>query len=333
MSLASSTRPLCEIYDLAMLDLDGVVYVGANAVPGAAEALASAQKAGMALSYVTNNAARNPAEVAAHLRDLGMPSVKDGDVVNSAQAVAHLIADAVAPGAEILVVGGAGLYDALAERGLKGVDTLGEETAAVVQGFHPDVGWRLLAEGTYAVNAGLPWFASNLDLSVPTARGIAPGNGSLVQVIAGVTGKRPIVAGKPEAALFAETTERVGGEHPLVVGDRLDTDILGAGNVGADSLVVLTGVSSLQDIADADDKQRASFVASDLQGLLIAHPGVTVGDDQASCGDAHVRVHGDSIVVESPGEETHRLRAAIELAWTYRDRTGTTLRLDGMMGS
>ena len=331
MSLATSTRPLCEIYDLAMLDLDGVVYVGANAVPGAADALTAAQQAGMALSYVTNNAARNPAEVAAHLRELGMPSVKDGDVVSSAQAVAHLIADAVAPGSEILVVGGAGLYDALAERGLRGVDHLDDDTVAVVQGFHPDVNWRLLAEGTYAVNAGLPWFASNLDLSVPTARGIAPGNGALVALIAQATGRTPIVAGKPEAALFAETTERVGGDNPLVIGDRLDTDIEGAGNVGADSMVVLTGVSSLQDIADAEGKQRASYVASDLRGLLISHPEVTIEDDSSRCGEAEVRVDDGSIITVRAGEQIHRLRAAVELAWTYRDRTGTTLRLDGMM--
>lgn len=331
MSLASSTRPLCEIYDLAMLDLDGVVYVGHEAVNGASEALAKAQMSGMSLAYVTNNASRNPAEVAAHLRDLGMPAVLDSDVVNSAQAVAHLIANAVPVGSEILVVGGPGLYDALEERGLRGVDRFDGNTVAVVQGFHPDVNWRLLAEGTYAVNAGLPWFASNLDLSVPTQRGFAPGNGALVELISKATGKAPIVAGKPEAALFLETTERVGGENPLVVGDRLDTDIQGAGNVGADSLVVLTGVSNLQDVANAEGKQRASYVAADLRGLLIAHTPVVVGHDTAECGAAVVRVQGNAVVVESPGEETDGLRAAIDLAWTYRDRTGIALRVDGMM--
>lgn len=331
MSLSSSNRPLSDVYDLAMLDLDGVVYVGQEAVPEAAQALGEAQRAGMSLAYVTNNASRNPADIAGHLRELGMPNVKDTDVVTSAQAVAHLIADAVPAGSEILVVGGAGLYDALDERGLRGVDHLDDRTAAVVQGFHPDVSWRLIAEGTFGVNAGLPWFASNLDLSVPTARGIAPGNGALVGLIAGVTGKTPIVAGKPEAALFRETTERVGGVRPLVVGDRLDTDIEGAGNVAADSLVVLTGVSNLQAIADADGKQRPSFIARDLRGLLIAHLPVSVAGDGAHCGEASARISGDSIVVADAGQETDRLRATIELAWTYRDRTGHRLRLDGMM--
>lgn len=331
MSLAATSRPLCELYDLAMLDLDGVVYRGAEAVPGAADALAKARSAGMALAYVTNNASRNPAAIAAHLRDLGMPQVASADVVTSAQAVAHLIADAVPPGSAILVVGGPGLYDALEERGLCGVDQFDGTTVAVVQGFSPDITWRQLAEGTYAVQSGLPWFASNLDRSVPTARGIAPGNGALVNLIVEATGRQPVVAGKPEAALFAETTQRVGGSSPLVVGDRLDTDIEGAGNVGVDSLAVLTGVSDLQTIADAEGKQRPSYVAADLGGLLTAHRSVTVSDRSAECGDSAVVSRDGSIVVERAGDRLELIRAAVSLAWACRDRSGTSVRLDGMM--
>lgn len=333
MSLAASSQPLCRHYDLAMLDLDGVVYIGPDAVPGAAWALAAAQDAGMALAYVTNNASRPPADIAEHLRELGMPGVKDADVVTSAQAVAHLIRDAVPARSQILVVGGLGLYEALDERGLRGVDTLGPDTAAVVQGFHPDVSWRLLAEGTYAVNAGLPWFASNLDMSVPTARGIAPGNGALVQLIATATGRRPVVAGKPEAALFTETTERVGGVRPLVVGDRLDTDIEGATNVGVDSLAVLTGVSDLQAIADADGGRRPSFVSPDLRGLLVAHPPVDLDGDQARCGASSVRLVDGALEVLGGGDDIETIRAGLTLAWTYRDRTGNYVRVDGMMGT
>lgn len=332
MSLATSPQPLCQHYDLAMLDLDGVVYIGADAVPGAETALAAAQEAGMVLTYVTNNASRPPADIAQHLRDLGMPGVKDTDVVTSAQAVAHLIANAVPKGSQILVVGGLGLYEALEERGLQGVDALGADVVAIVQGFHPDVGWRLLAEGTYAVNAGLPWFASNLDMSVPTARGIAPGNGAFVQLIADATGRRPIVAGKPEAALFDETTERVGGKKPLMVGDRLDTDIEGAANVGLDSLAVLTGVSDLQSIADAEGNRRPSFVSPDLKGLLVAHPTVDLDGDIARCGDSSVRLRGDVVEILTGGEDICDIRATLTLAWTYRDRTAKSANLNGMMG-
>ena len=333
MSLATSNEPLSSVYDLAMLDLDGVVYVGADAVPGAAEALAAASDAGMTLAYVTNNASRTPSDIAEHLRELGMPGVKDSDVVTSAQAVAHLIADAVPSGSQILVVGGLGLYAALEERGLTHTDSYGDDTVAVVQGFHPEVSWKLLAEGTYAVHAGLPWFASNLDMSVPTARGIAPGNGALVQLIAGATGKRPVVAGKPEAALFEETTERVGGKKPLVVGDRLDTDIEGAANVGVDSLAVLTGVHDLQAIADAEGKRRPGFVAPDLRGLLEPHPDVHVDRDEARCGDAVMRLRAGVLDIVAKGSEIDGIRAALTLTWTYRDRTGESVSLSGMMGS
>lgn len=331
MSLATSAQPLSAVYDLAMLDLDGVVYIGAHAVPGAADALAAARDAGMALAYVTNNASRPPAAIAEHLRELGMPGVKDTDVVTSAQAVAHLIADAVPAGSEILVVGGLGLYEALEERGLRPSDSFGAATAAVVQGFHPDVSWKLLAEGTFAVNAGIPWFASNLDMSVPTARGIAPGNGALVQLIARATGKQPTVAGKPEAALFRETTERVGGTKPLVVGDRLDTDIEGAANVGVDSLAVLTGVHGLQAIADAEERLRPSFVSPDLRGLLEPHTAVVVDGDEFRCGGATVRSTGGKAEVVKQGSDIELIRAALTLAWTYRDRTGDSVSMDGMM--
>lgn len=331
MSLASSSRTLCTAYDLAMLDLDGVVYRGDDAVPGAADALAAARRAGMKLSYVTNNASRNPTDIASHLNELKMPDVAAADVVTSAQAVARLIADAVPAGSQVLVVGGAGLYDALAERGLRGCATFDEHTAAIVQGFHPDVNWRLLAEGTYAVSAGLPWFASNRDMSVPTARGIAPGAGAFVELIARTTGRQPVVAGKPEAALFAETTARVGGSRPLVVGDRLDTDIEGAANVGADSLAVLTGVSDLRLIAEAVGKQRPDYVAPDLTGLLIPHPAVAIDRDRAHCGTAAVRCVDGSLKIIAGGTETEMMRAAVSLAWEIRDRSGKTPSVDGMM--
>lgn len=332
MILAESSRPLCECYDVAMLDLDGVVYRGADAVWGAADALRQAHAAGMTLSYVTNNASRNPDDIAAHLNRLGMPDVRGADVVTSAQAVAHLLADAVPADSEVLVLGAKGLYDALAERGLRGGDSFNDNTVAVVQGFDPDITWRQLAEGTYAVNAGLPWFASNLDLSVPTERGIAPGNGALVGLIAQATGQHPIAAGKPEAALFDETAQRVGGNRPLVIGDRLDTDIQGAGNAGLDSLAVLTGVSDLQGIADAVGQQRPSYIATDLRGLIVAHQPVTVMETSAACGSAEVLLDGSVMSVVRAGVEADRIRAAVELAWTYRDRTGASAQLDGIIG-
>jgi HAD superfamily hydrolase (TIGR01450 family) len=332
MTLGSTTQSLSALYDLAMLDLDGVVYVGRDAVPGAAQALETARASGMRLAYITNNASRTPHEVAEHLRELAMPEVSDGDVVTSAQAVAHLVADAVPAGSAVLLVGGEGLRSPLEERGLQCVATLDDGPVAVVQGFHPDVGWRQLSEASFAIQAGLPWFASNTDLTIPTARGIAPGNGSLVQAIRNATGASPIVAGKPEKALFDETMERVGGHHPLVVGDRLDTDIDGAINAGTDSLAVLTGVSTLQEIIDAAPKHRPTFVSADLAGLNEPHGEIEYETDRARCGSATALVRDGVVSVESgDAQSTDALRAVIGLAWSVRDRFDTRVTLDGTL--
>lgn len=332
MTLGSTTQSLSALYDLAMLDLDGVVYVGKDAVPGAAQALEVARASGMRLAYITNNAARTSHEVAEHLRELKMPEVSDADVVTSAQAVAHLVADAVPEGSAVLLVGGEGLRSPLEERGLRCVTSLDDAPVAVVQGFHPDVGWRQLSEASFAIQAGLPWFASNTDLTIPTARGIAPGNGSLVQAIRNATGVSPIVAGKPEKALFDETMERVGGNNPLVVGDRLDTDIEGAINAGTDSLAVLTGVSKLQEIVDAEPKKRPTFVSADLAGLNEAHAEVTFDGDRARCGSATALVRDGVVSVESGDpRSTDALRAAIGLAWSVRDRSDVSVTLDGRL--
>lgn len=331
--LGSTTQPLSAAYDLAMLDLDGVVYVGHDGVPGAAKALATARAAGMRLAYITNNASRTVHEVAQHLRDISMPDVTDADVVTSAQAVAHLVADAVPAGSAVLLVGGDGLRGPLEERGLRCVVSLTDEPVAVVQGFHADVGWRQLAEASYAIQSGLPWFASNTDLTVPTARGIAPGNGSLVQAIHHATGVTPTVAGKPEAALFHETVERVGGSCPLMVGDRLDTDIDGAINVGIDSLAVLTGVSSFEDICRLERGRRPTFVSADLGGLNESHPGVDIDGEQARCGRGRASVSGGTLSVDGDLRDTVTLRAAIGLAWALKDRADILVRVDGTMNT
>ena len=214
--LEPAARPLARLYDVALLDLDGVVYVGPAAVPGARDHLLAAQAEGMRLAYVTNNASRTPDVVAEHLRSLGMPA-RDTDVVTSAQAAARVLADLVPDGSRVLVVGGAGLYAALTERSLVPVSSAEDDPVAVVQGFSPDIGWALLAEGAYALERGLPWVASNTDLTIPTPRGRAPGNGTLVEVLRRASGREPVVAGKPEPPMHAEAVACRGYDHSLVV--------------------------------------------------------------------------------------------------------------------
>ncbi|MFE2286066.1 HAD-IIA family hydrolase [Streptomyces sp. NPDC059443] len=274
-SPAGSERSLHQAYDTALLDLDGVVYAGGEAIAHAVESLAAARADGMHLAYVTNNALRTPDAVAEHLSELGIPT-EAAEVITSAQAVARLIAEQVAPGSKVLVIGGEGLRVALRERGLVPVDSAEEEgLAAVVQGYGgPDLPWGRFAEASYAINRGVPWYVSNTDLTIPGARGIAPGNGAAVEVVRIATGAEPQVAGKPLPPMHRETVLRTGAKRPLVVGDRLDTDIEGAFNGEVDSLLVLTGVTDGAQLLRAEPKYRPTYVDRDLRGMLTGQPEV-----------------------------------------------------------
>ena len=224
--LGASADPLVLAYDLAMLDLDGVVYIGGEAVPGAASRLAEARAAGQRLAFVTNNASRPPDDVAAHLRELGVDA-DAADVVTSAQAAARVLRERFGAGAAVALLGGRGLDAALRAEELVPV-AVGDQAVALVSGYGPDVLWREVMRAAVLVRDGLPWVASNTDLTIPTAYGTAPGHGVLVGLLSEFGGVRPEVAGKPERPLLDETVRRVGGRRPLMVGDRLDTDIDGA---------------------------------------------------------------------------------------------------------
>jgi HAD superfamily hydrolase (TIGR01450 family) len=313
--LRGSQRPLCEVYDAALLDLDGVVYLGGSAVPGAPQALAKAAAAGMRLAFVTNNSSRTPSAIAGQLSSLGVPAGAQ-DVVSSAQAVARLLAERLPAGAGVLVVGGMGLRVALRERGLRPVSVAADRPAAVVQGYSPDITYSLLNEGALAVADGAWFVASNGDATMPTTRGIQPGNGALSQVIATATGQQPVVAGKPQPPLHAEAVARTGARRPLVVGDRLDTDIEGAVRAGADSLLVLTGVSRPADVVLAPPGRRPTFLAEGLTGLLEPHPEVTRTDDGFRVGGWTARQEPDGrLLLTGSGEMMDGLRALCSAAW------------------
>ena len=314
--LPGTGEPPAIRYDVALLDLDGVVYLGGHPIPGAAEALGKAVASGMRLAFVTNNASRTPAAVAAQLTALGVPAMAQ-DVITSAQAAARLLAERLPPGAPVLVVGGIGLRVAVRERGLRPVSVASERPAAVVQGYTPGLTYELLAEGALAVAAGAWYVASNADATLPTPRGRQPGNGSLIQVIATATGRSPVVAGKPEPPLHAEAVARSGARHPLVVGDRLDTDIESAVRSGADSLLVLTGVTRPVDVVLAPAGCRPTYLAEGLAGLLVPHPAVTASGDSYSCGGWQARREGHGgIVLSGSGTGMDGLRALCAAAWS-----------------
>lgn len=270
--------PLVDHYDALLLDLDGVVYRGNDPVIHAVASLSDVHARGMKLAYVTNNAARTPETVAEHLRSLGLPA-DARDVVTSAQAGARALAALVPVGADVLIVGGPGLEQAVSEVGRRPIRRIAEGApVAVIQGHNPQTVWTDLAEAGYLLATGVPWVATNGDLTVPTDRGIAPGNGSFVQILAQMVGRTPdVVAGKPQVPLMHASVERVAAQRPLVVGDRLDTDIEAAVAAGIDSLLVLTGVTTLADVVAAPEHQRPTYVARDLRVLcapMVADDGV-----------------------------------------------------------
>lgn len=289
--LMASDRPLTELYDVALMDLDGVCYRGPLPVPHAAEAVDAARAAGMRMLFVTNNAAREPQTVADHLSELGIAAEAD-DVMTSSQAAAAMLAEDLPEGSVVLPVGGAGLRSALLAEGFRLAESAADEPAAVVQGFSPDVGWVQLSEAAYAINAGARYVATNLDATLPTERGMAVGNGSLVAAVKNATGVTPSSAGKPQAEIFHQAVRRVGAQRALAVGDRLNTDLAGARAAGVPGLHVLTGVSDARHAVLAAPDERPSFLAVDLRDLLQPHPAPTLEDGWWTCGGASARVTG-----------------------------------------
>ncbi|HEX4015887.1 MAG TPA: HAD-IIA family hydrolase [Frankiaceae bacterium] len=320
--LQATQRALDQLFDVALLDLDGVVYRGHDPVAHAAPALAQARQSGMRLSFVTNNALRPPEEVARRIAAAGVEA-DPADVATSAQAAARLLAEQLPAGGRVLVAGGEGLRLAVRERGLVPVSQAEENPLAVVSGYDPELTYARLAEAVLAIFAGALWIASNMDVTVPTERGLLPGAGATVAFIAAATRATPQVAGKPERALHEEATSRSGAKHPLVVGDRLDTDIEGANGVGAPSLLVLTGVATLEELVTAAPHLRPTYLADDLRGLLRPASGVTVEGATARCGAWTCREQDGVLAWNGEGAEgddgLDAFRAGVSLAWSLGD--------------
>jgi len=316
LALGSCDQPLAQAYDAGLYDLDGVLYLAEHPVPHAAEAVAAARTAGLRPAYVTNNAGRRPAVVAAQLTSLGIPA-REQDVVTSAQAAVREVARHVQAGAQVLVVGSDGLAEEVAAGGFVPVRKAGPQVAAVVQGLARTTAWTDLAEAAVAIRAGALWVAGNGDTTYPSRRGPLPGNGALVAALVTATGRSPTVVGKPEPALHRESVERVGARRPLVIGDRLDTDVLGAVRGGSDSLLVLTGVVDRAALLAAPRGSRPTYVGADLRALLGPQPEVFLHDGTATCGDAVASYRQGELVVD--GQGTPALRVACALAWAHAD--------------
>lgn len=318
---------LVDAYDAALFDLDGVIYLGPVAIDGVPEALTALRSIGVHIGFVTNNAARTPATVAAHLEDLGITATT-ADVVNSTQATVRMLQADLPAGTRILVVGTDALAEQLRQGGFEPVRTLEEEPVAVVQGYHPALEWHQLELGAIAIQDGAHWYATNPDMTRPTERGILPGCGAQVAVVRACVDVDPKVAGKPFRPLLDETVLRLGAEHPIFVGDRLDTDIEGANAVNMDSLFVFTGAHGKRDLLAAEPVARPTHLGWDVAALLQPSHAVVVTDDhqRIRCGEQVIQLKAGKAVLLTEANDTETqldaLRAVLHAVWEFGANAG-----------
>lgn len=291
---------LLAAHDAILSDLDGVVYAGPYAIEGAPEALNRAQEQGVAVAFVTNNASRSVQTVADHLVELGVKTDAD-HVVSSAQAAAHLLATQLPAGSKVLITGAQALADCVAAEGLTPVTSQTDEPVAVAQGFNPKMIWEDLAEASYTLaDPSVLWVASNTDFTIPKERGFAPGNGTLVAAVATATGRKPLVAGKPESPIFETAAQKLGSHKPVVVGDRLDTDIQGGNRAGMATAVVMTGVETFQTILAAIPVERPTYILEDLNGFFEPYPDIQLQETETG-----VEAQGAGWTALATEEEIH----------------------------
>jgi HAD superfamily hydrolase (TIGR01450 family) len=302
---------LAQEHDCLLLDLDGTVFRGHEATPGAVETLAAVRSR---VLFVTNNASRGPAEVAQHLCAMGF-TAKPDDIVTSAQSAARLLQEQLEPGAAVLIVGTDSLAAEVRNVSLKPVRLWSDDPVAVVQGHSPQTGWADLAEAALAIRGGALWVAANVDKTLPSERGLLPGNGAMVAALRAATDSDPLVAGKPEPTLLTDALARGKFRTPLVVGDRLDTDIAGANAAGLPSLHVLSGVSTAADTVRADVGQRPNYIAQDLRSLNARADSLRIGPHPAW----DVDVGPTAVTVQStgrdPGDSLSVVRATAGAVW------------------
>ena len=303
---------IVDQYDLVIFDLDGVVFLGHEPIDGAVEAINGLVEEHKPVAYATNNASRRAVEVAELLVSLGIRAVPD-EVITSAQASARLLAGRLTAGDRVLIVGGPALQREITDVGLTPTGAADDGVSAVVQGYAPDVGWKQLAEACVAIRGGAMWVATNADRTLPSPRGELPGNGSLVAVLTTALDRQPdVIVGKPAPTLFDTAAAKVNARRPLVVGDRLDTDIAGAVRAGMDSLLVLTGVARPRDLLAASASERPTWVAIDLGGLTSGAVAVPVKDLESGW---TVRATADGLTLHGSGGALEALAALAAACW------------------
>ncbi|MDU2270072.1 HAD-IIA family hydrolase [Winkia neuii] len=325
--LQGCRKPLSQNFELALVDLDGVAYMGSNPIKYADTGLMSAKEGGMELVFVTNNASRTRQEVKDKLAGYGI-EVDEDKIMTSAMDGVAILKEILPPGAKVLSIGGNGLRKAVAEGGFELVESADDRPAAVIQGYDPSVGWAELSEGAYAINQGAAFVATNMDATLPTERGFSLGNGSLVRAVEHATGVSAKAGGKPFPGIYRHAVELAEGSKAMCIGDRLDTDIAGARAAGYPVLHLLTGVASAKDVALAKKEERPTYLGLDMRSLLEPVPGpVKTANGDWTCGSSRAfRVERGTIQVDEvplkADSVTLKLddyRALVAAVWEARD--------------
>jgi len=312
---AAVAANLISGYDTLLADLDGVIYEGTQAIAGAVEAIHLVQAEGIGVGYVTNNSSRRPETIAEQLAGFGIVCAPE-DIISSGQTGVELLATMIDSGSKVLVVGGEGLRMRVVDAGFELVESSDDSPAAVIQGFAPDVAWKHLAEAAYAIQKGAKWVATNQDWTLPQERGLAPGNGTLVSAVHTAVGILPIVAGKPEPAIFKTATDHFSSKKAIFVGDRIDTDIVGSNRAGIDSALVLTGVSTRKELLGIGVEGRPTFVLSSLKELNGVYEQPKRTKRGFSCGGVTVELLAGKVrVIEGDPHSMAALKAACAVIW------------------
>jgi len=311
---------LIDGYDAALFDLDGVLYLGPQPVPGAVAALQELDRSKVPVLYVTNNAAREAHVVIDQLRSLGY-AADEHNVLTSAQVAAAALAEELPAGAKVLCAGSPNLAALLERAGFEVVYSATDAPDAAIQGYHPKLDWRMLDEVALAIQGGAAWYATNDDASRPTERGLVPGVGGAISVIQLVVGGEPTIFGKPHRPMLREAIRRSAASRPIFVGDRLDTDISGANGAGIDSLLVFTGAHGKFDLVHAAPELRPTHIGAGVSALLAEPRPLSVDGTLAECRGQVVVAEDGRAVLTSPVPQTEEaqldaLWATAQLAWS-----------------
>ena len=313
------TTPIIAEHDVAFFDLDGVIYLGPIAVPGAVQGIADVRASGARVMFVTNNAARSADAVAEHLTELGFAAGSD-DLITSAQVAVEVLAEQLPAGSLLLVTGTKNLVELARSAGFRTTETADDDPDAVLQGYNPGIEWRLLDEASIAVQRGATWYGTNDDLNRPTDRGLVPGLGAQLAVVASTVRQQPIVFGKPHAPMLDFAVKHTGAQRPIFVGDRIDTDIMGGNRAGMPTLLVFTGAHGKRDLLEAGPGDRPTFIGADLRALLEPARVATQDGDAWRCGAATAQLRDGSLVMDGPldaeAAQLDALWALANLVWT-----------------